>query len=93
MSTKRPEAAHYDKLEDGRAQCRLCPQECKIAEGKKGICRTRTNAGGRLELLNYGEYTSFALDPVEKKPLYHFYPGSGILSIGGKGCNFTCSFC
>ena len=87
------EACWYEKGAERRVRCRLCPHECKIAEGKKGICRTRTNAGGRLELLNYGEYTAFGLDPIEKKPLYHFYPGSGILSIGGKGCNFTCSFC
>ncbi|MFA6448230.1 MAG: AmmeMemoRadiSam system radical SAM enzyme [bacterium] len=93
MATNRPEAAHYDKLDDGRMQCRLCPHECGIADGKKGICRTRENAGGRLELLNYGEYTSFALDPIEKKPLYHFHPGGKILSIGGKGCNLTCAFC
>jgi pyruvate formate lyase activating enzyme len=88
-----PEAAHYEMMENGRAHCMLCPHECRIAVGKTGICRTRLNEGGRLALLNYGEYTSFSLDPIEKKPLYHFYPGSGILSIGGKGCNFTCSFC
>jgi pyruvate formate lyase activating enzyme len=93
MTAKRPEAAHYEMMENGRAHCHLCPHECRIAEEKKGICRTRTNAGGRLELLNYGEYTSFGLDPIEKKPLYHFHPGSEILSIGGMGCNFTCSFC
>ncbi len=93
MVKELPEAAYYEMTEDGRAKCSLCPQGCLIAKGKTGICRTRTNEDGRLALLNYGEYTSFSLDPIEKKPLYHFYPGSGILSIGGKGCNFTCAFC
>jgi len=93
MKKNRVEAAYYETLEDGRAQCRLCPQNCKIAEGKTGICRTRVCNNGRLELINYGEYTSFALDPIEKKPLYHFHPGGGILSIGGSGCNLRCVFC
>jgi len=89
----RREAAYYETISEGLTQCRLCPQLCKISEGKTGICRTRTTRGDRLELLNYGEYTSLAIDPIEKKPLYHFYPGKDILSIGGKGCNLSCVFC
>lgn len=87
------EAKHFKTLEDGRAQCLLCPHECKINPGKTGICRTRKNAVGKLELLNYGRYSSISIDPIEKKPLYHFFPGSEILSIGGVGCNFVCRFC
>ncbi len=93
MKTSRHEASHHEILADGRAQCRLCPRNCVIAGGKTGACRTRWHDNGRLELLNYGEYTSFALDPIEKKPLYHFHPGRSILSIGGRGCNLRCAFC
>jgi pyruvate formate lyase activating enzyme len=90
---KNMEACHYSLLDDGRARCALCPQSCVIPDGKTGICRTRKNEGGKLLLLNYGRYTSIALDPIEKKPLYHFYPGGKVLSIGGLGCNLCCEFC
>jgi pyruvate formate lyase activating enzyme len=73
--------------------CLLCPQYCKIQPGNVGVCRARKNVAGQLISLNYGEVTSFALDPIEKKPLYHFYPGSEILSVGTKGCNLSCGFC
>ncbi|MGQ9621722.1 MAG: AmmeMemoRadiSam system radical SAM enzyme [Bacteroidales bacterium] len=73
--------------------CYLCPHNCKIAEGKTGICGVRRNTGGRIELLTYGVISGFALDPVEKKPLYHFHPGMNILSIGSYGCNMRCDFC
>ena len=85
--------AKYYKVLNGRTQCLLCPQLCKIQEDKVGICRTRTNKDGKLIVTNYGEITSLAVDPIEKKPLYHFYPGADILSIGGKGCNLSCIFC
>lgn len=73
--------------------CLLCPQYCKIQPGNAGVCRARKNVEGTLVSLNYGEVTSFALDPIEKKPLYHFHPGSEILSAGTKGCNLSCGFC
>ncbi|NLS44770.1 MAG: AmmeMemoRadiSam system radical SAM enzyme [Firmicutes bacterium] len=73
--------------------CLLCPHNCKIKPGESGICRGRKNVAGELISLNYGEITSLAVDPIEKKPLYHFYPGSKILSVGTKGCNLACGFC
>ncbi len=73
--------------------CRLCPHDCKIADGATGVCGVRQNTGGALYSLIYGETTSVALDPIEKKPLYHYHPGEYILSLGTKGCNFKCPFC
>jgi pyruvate formate lyase activating enzyme len=87
------EARHYQKLENGSVQCLLCPHFCRIAPGQTGLCRVRRNAGGRLEAQSYGRAVSLAMDPIEKKPLYHFYPGSRILSTGPNGCNLACSFC
>jgi pyruvate formate lyase activating enzyme len=86
-------AAYYRIRKNRDAACLLCPQACIIAQGKTGICRTRTLEGGALRLTNYGRYTSLGVDPIEKKPLYHFHPGRDILSIGGLGCNLRCSFC
>lgn len=76
-----------------RVTCFLCPHHCHIEEGKTGVCRIRRNIGGTLYALTYGKISSLALDPIEKKPLYHFYPGREILSIGSVGCNFRCPFC
>ncbi len=73
--------------------CNLCPHHCTLAEGQVGFCRTRHNEGGQIKSLNYGRVTSLAIDPIEKKPLYHFYPGSVILSLGSFGCNMACPFC
>jgi pyruvate formate lyase activating enzyme len=87
------EASFYDKRDDGKVQCRLCPHNCIISEGKRGICRVRENREGVLYTTIYGEVTSAAMDPMEKKPLYHFYPGSSILSVGTVGCSFRCKFC
>ncbi len=87
------EASFYEKLEGGRVHCELCPNDCVIAEGKKGACRVRVNHGGTLEAVSYGQCVTLAVDPVEKKPLYHFYPGHPILSTGPNGCNFRCEFC
>ena len=89
---KEKEAKYY-KVVNGKTHCQLCPHFCKIQDAIAGLCRTRTNKGGTLILTNYGEITSIAVDPIEKKPLYHFYPGTDILSIGGKGCNLNCIFC
>ena len=75
------------------ATCNICPHRCRIAEGKTGRCRARGTRDGRVIPLNYGIATSLALDPIEKKPLARFYPGSRILSIGSYGCNLNCPFC
>ncbi|VAX19326.1 COG1180: Radical SAM, Pyruvate-formate lyase-activating enzyme like [hydrothermal vent metagenome] len=77
----------------GKVKCVLCPFNCVLAEGKTGICGGKQNIGGELVAINYGLTTSLSLDPIEKKPLYHFLPGSGILSIGPNGCNMACNFC
>lgn len=87
------EAAHYEKLEDGKVICRLCPAECKLAEGEIGICKNRFNHQGKLVTDNYGQVVTIAIDPIEKKPLYHFYPISAILSTGPNGCNLGCVHC
>ncbi|MBF0291198.1 MAG: AmmeMemoRadiSam system radical SAM enzyme, partial [Nitrospinae bacterium] len=77
----------------GRVQCLLCPFECLLDNGKTGICGGKRNIDGSLIAINYALTTSVNLDPIEKKPLYHFHPGSNILSIGPNGCNFGCMFC
>ncbi|MFH1351997.1 MAG: AmmeMemoRadiSam system radical SAM enzyme [bacterium] len=86
------EALYYSP-EDKAVRCLLCPHECKIAPDGTGICRARKNISGTLFSLTYGKVSSMSMDPVEKKPLYHFYPGSGILSVGSVGCNFKCPWC
>jgi len=83
----------YDPPSNGRIHCRLCPHECRIADGKTGICRVRQQRGGVLYALTYSQVSSVNLDPIEKKPLYHFHPGSRILSLGTLGCNLACDFC
>lgn len=77
----------------GSVRCGLCPHGCRIADGRRGVCGVRENRGGTLFALTYGRIASAHLDPVEKKPLYHFHPGRQILSIGSVGCNFRCGFC
>ena len=87
------EAAYYEKLDSGSVRCMLCPHRCFLQPGKTGVCRARRNTDGKLYSLNYGYVASVALDPIEKKPLYHFHPGSYILSAGTFGCNFKCRWC
>jgi pyruvate formate lyase activating enzyme len=87
------EAAYYEKLEGGKVHCHLCPQECVIAAEKKGFCRVRSNNDGTLYSDIYEHMLAAHLDPIEKKPLYHFHPGRAVLSIGTKGCNQRCQFC
>ena len=86
------EALYYN-IKGDAAECLLCPHNCVLKDGKTGICGVRENKGGKLYTSNYGEVTSCAMDPMEKKPLYHFYPGTEILSIGTRGCNLKCPFC
>ncbi len=85
--------ARYYETKDGKVRCLLCPNRCVIRSEKTGICRVRKNVDGELYSTNYGQITSFGMDPIEKKPLYHFYPGHEILSIGTYGCNLHCQFC
>ncbi|ABP66785.1 Radical SAM domain protein [Caldicellulosiruptor saccharolyticus DSM 8903] len=87
------EARYYEKLENKKVRCKLCPHGCVILPGNTGFCRARKNIDGKLYSLNYGYISSIAFDPIEKKPLYHFYPGSSILSIGTFGCSFRCQHC
>src|SRR5204862_1664343 len=83
----------WHTLPDGRVQCDLCPRDCKLHEGQRGLCFVRKMEGGRMVLTTYGRSSGFCIDPVEKKPLNHFYPGSSILSFGTAGCNRACKFC
>jgi pyruvate formate lyase activating enzyme len=87
------EAILYDRLDDGIVQCRVCPRLCRIKPGQRGTCRARENRGGVLYSLIYDRICSVSADPVEKKPLFHFFPGSTVLSLGTLGCNFTCGHC
>ncbi len=87
------EARYYEKLDEGTVRCMLCPQYCVIKPDQAGICRSRRNVNGELRAVNYGSFVSMGLDPIEKKPLYHFHPGRRILSIGNNGCNLKCKFC
>ena len=86
-------AEYWHKTEGSVVQCELCPHNCTISAGKKGICGVRKNRDGKLISLNYFVKSSCGVDPIEKKPLYHFFPGSSILSIGTFGCNCSCKFC
>lgn len=86
------DALFYEKHAE-RIKCFLCPHNCNIPKGEFGLCSVRVNKEGELKTINYGEITSMAVDPIEKKPLYHFKPGKGILSIGSFGCNLICGFC
>jgi len=87
------EAVLYEKLSDNRVRCNLCAHRCIIADGKKGICLVRENRGGTLYTLVYGRTIAQHVDPVEKKPLFHFYPGSTAYSIATPGCNVRCRWC
>lgn len=87
------EAMFYHSREDQKVECRLCPHDCLIDSQKYGKCGVRFNDNGFLQALTYGQVSALHLDPIEKKPLYHYYPGSQILSLGSYGCNLHCSFC
>jgi pyruvate formate lyase activating enzyme len=86
-------ARWWHALEDGRIQCDLCPRDCRLHEGQRGACFVRAREGDAMVLTTYGRSSGFCIDPVEKKPLNHFYPGSSILSFGTAGCNLACKFC
>ena len=86
-------ARYWHKLEDGRIQCDLCPRYCRLHEGQKAFCFVRAREGDRLVLTTYGRSSGFCIDPIEKKPLNHFLPGTPVLSFGTAGCNLGCKFC
>ncbi|MBY0576323.1 MAG: AmmeMemoRadiSam system radical SAM enzyme [Gallionellaceae bacterium] len=86
-------ARYWHKLEDGRIQCDLCPRDCKLREGQRGACFVRGRIGDAMVLTTYGRSSGFCVDPIEKKPLNHYYPGSSIFSFGTAGCNLACKFC
>jgi pyruvate formate lyase activating enzyme len=84
---------HWHRLPDGRVQCDVCPRACKLQEGQRGLCFVRARAGDAVVLTTYGRSSGFCVDPIEKKPLNHFLPGSAVLSFGTAGCNLGCKFC
>jgi pyruvate formate lyase activating enzyme len=84
---------YWHKLEDGHIQCDLCPRECKLHEGQRGLCFVRANQNDQIVLTSYGRSSGFCVDPIEKKPLNHFLPGTPVLSFGTAGCNLACKFC
>lgn len=92
-----PESNHparwWHAIEDNRIQCDLCPRDCKLHEGQRGACFVRKMAGGKMVLTTYGRSSGFCIDPIEKKPLNNFYPGSSVFSFGTAGCNLACKFC
>ena len=87
------ECRYYQRFDNGKVECQLCPHHCIIANGRTGICRSRRNQDGVLVTDVYGKPCSLAIDPIEKKPLYHFHPGTTCLSIACTGCNFRCLNC
>ncbi|MGZ5096442.1 MAG: AmmeMemoRadiSam system radical SAM enzyme [Usitatibacter sp.] len=83
----------WHKLDDGRIQCDLCPRDCRLHEGQRGACFVRARVGDAMVLTTYGRSSGFCVDPIEKKPLNHFLPGTAVLSFGTAGCNLACKFC
>jgi pyruvate formate lyase activating enzyme len=86
-------ARWWHMLDDGRMQCDLCPRDCRLHKGQRGLCFVRQRIGDEMILTTYGRSSGFCIDPIEKKPLNHFYPGSSVLSFGTAGCNLACKFC
>jgi pyruvate formate lyase activating enzyme len=84
---------YWHLLEDGRIQCDVCPRYCKLHEGQRGLCFVRARQADQMVLTTYGRSSGFCIDPIEKKPLNHFLPGTPVLSFGTAGCNLTCKFC
>ena len=83
----------WHRLDDGRVRCDVCPRGCSLREGQRGFCYVRACEGGEVVLTSYGRSSGFCVDPIEKKPLYHFLPGTAVLSFGTAGCNLACRFC
>lgn len=91
--TSTVKTTYWSRLEDGRVRCDLCPRECKLSEGQRGLCFIRACENGEVVMTSYGRSSGFCVDPIEKKPLHHFLPGTPVLSFGTAGCNLTCRFC
>jgi pyruvate formate lyase activating enzyme len=87
------ETRYWHTLDDGRVQCDVCPRACKLRDGQRGLCFVRGAEDGRVKLFSYGRSSGFCVDPIEKKPLNHFLPGTSVLSFGTAGCNLACKFC
>jgi pyruvate formate lyase activating enzyme len=86
-------ARYWHQIEDSRLQCDLCPRYCKLRDGQRGLCFVRARSGDQVVLTTYGRSSGFCIDPIEKKPLNHFLPGTPVLSFGTAGCNLACKFC
>ena len=84
---------YWHALENGRVQCDVCPRYCRLGEGQRGMCFVRGRLDDRIVLTSYGRSSGFCIDPIEKKPLNHFLPGTPVLSFGTAGCNLACTFC
>jgi len=93
MKERLPQALLYEELPGSRVRCHVCQWRCVIAPDKFGVCKVRQNKEGKLYIMNYAEVSSAAVDPIEKKPLFHFFPGSQVFSLGSWGCNFHCQHC
>ena len=90
---QRHPARYWHVLSDGRIQCDVCPRDCRLHDGQRGACFVRGRVGEQMVLTTYGRSSGFCIDPIEKKPLNHFYPGSSVFSFGTAGCNLACKFC
>jgi pyruvate formate lyase activating enzyme len=93
VTTSTVATRHWHRLDDGRVQCDVCPRACKLREGQRGLCFVRAREHDEIVLTTYGRSSGFCVDPIEKKPLNHFLPGSSVLSFGTAGCNLACRFC
>jgi len=93
MANKHFPGRYWHALEDGRIQCDICPRDCKLHDGQRGLCFVRKCENNSIVLTTYGRSSGFCIDPIEKKPLNHFYPGSSVLSFGTAGCNLSCHYC
>jgi pyruvate formate lyase activating enzyme len=93
VNDQRHPTTYWHWLDDGRIQCDVCPRDCKLNEGQRGLCFVRGRAENQIVLTTYGRSSGFCVDPIEKKPLNHFYPGSTVYSFGTAGCNLSCKFC
>ena len=87
------EGRYFESCADGRLQCNVCPRACRLNDGQRGLCFVRGRSGDRILLYTYGRSSGYCIDPIEKKPLNHFLPGTPVLSFGTAGCNLTCTFC
>ncbi len=93
MDTTVVKTNYWHRLADDRVQCDLCPRHCRLREGQRGLCYVRRRLDDQIKLVSYGRSSGFCVDPIEKKPLNHFYPGTAVLSFGTAGCNLACKFC